>query len=362
MLTASSLKHSINTYWITSREAEHCLWVEELAPSSVEVEKFRMREHDGCNVKSFFTFPDCFEHFVQQWEAKVRALPSGTIGRLSDPRSDLRALTCSGMLLARGVRGVLQIHDPACMGDKKTAGAAHPPAESDSLRELWQWTRDECPAYRRFMDTGEELDDEQNIDGFDAHVGDAAEVAEEDGGLVVEDVDDGELMEVRGGAGPANEGAVLEEGATREENELEQGMMDGTTRDAIAAEEVAAVDAGVDEPRGAQQPAVAPTAEEPTADALAATAAEAARVAKAAKAAEARAKAAEAARAKQIAEIAATREEALRVKVGSVLSVALSPQKVEGAVVMSVDASSGSRRWIEPDLAAHTTPGLRTVC
>ena len=83
LLSKNVFKHSINTYWITSKEAPDSLWLEELAPSSTEVEKFRMRVHDGCEVASFFTFDDCFEHFLQQWEAKVRALASGTSRALS---------------------------------------------------------------------------------------------------------------------------------------------------------------------------------------------------------------------------------------------------------------------------------------
>lgn len=73
-LQKSSFKHSINTYWVTSLEASGSLWSEELAPSSVEVEKFRMRVHDGSGVMSFFTFGDCFEHFLQQWETSVSRL------------------------------------------------------------------------------------------------------------------------------------------------------------------------------------------------------------------------------------------------------------------------------------------------
>ena len=78
LLLKTSFKHSVNTYWITSKEDPDSLWLEELPPSSVEVEKFKMRVHDGCDVKSFFTFADCFEHFLTQFEAKVCGLASGT--------------------------------------------------------------------------------------------------------------------------------------------------------------------------------------------------------------------------------------------------------------------------------------------
>ena len=70
-LSRSAFKHSINTYWVTSKESPELLWSEELAPSSAEVEKFRMRDHDGCDVTSFFTFSDCFENFLDQYESKA---------------------------------------------------------------------------------------------------------------------------------------------------------------------------------------------------------------------------------------------------------------------------------------------------
>ena len=245
-----------------------------------------------------------------------------------------RALT--GMLLGRGVRDVLQIHDTACVGDKKSAGAAHPPVESDALHELWQWTRDECPAFRRFLDTGEELEEEQNLDGFDAHLGDADEMA------VAHSMcgrDHAEIMEVQ-----ANDSLPLAETVAHEDahvEAMEAAVVDGSMHEVTAIAEAEAVEAGVDAPRGEPEPA-APTAEE-----AAAAAEEAARVAKVTAAEAARAKAAEVERARKIAQEAATKEEALRVEVGSVLSIALSPQKVEGAVVTSVD-TSGVHWRIEP--------------
>jgi hypothetical protein len=76
-LSRSAFKHSINTYWVTSKESPELMWSEELAPSSAEVEKFRMRDHDGCDVTSFFTFSDCFENFLDQYEAKVSMALAG---------------------------------------------------------------------------------------------------------------------------------------------------------------------------------------------------------------------------------------------------------------------------------------------
>ena len=70
-LIASSFKHSVDTYWLTSLESPNQLWTEELAASSAEVIKFNARSRDGCPVASFFTFGDTFEHFRGQWESKV---------------------------------------------------------------------------------------------------------------------------------------------------------------------------------------------------------------------------------------------------------------------------------------------------
>ena len=71
LLMKNSFKYSINTYWVTSIEAPDALWSEELPASHEEVQRFRARVHDGDVGQSFFTFSDAFEHFLNQWEAKV---------------------------------------------------------------------------------------------------------------------------------------------------------------------------------------------------------------------------------------------------------------------------------------------------
>ena len=74
-----------------------------------------------------------------------------------------------------------QVHSPECVGDKKAAGAAHPHSMSEELRQLWMWTRTECPAYARFkMSKGEEMEEDQNLDGFQAHAAEAAAAEEPD--------------------------------------------------------------------------------------------------------------------------------------------------------------------------------------
>ena len=73
-LTRNSFKHSIGTYYVTSRESPDQLWIEELSSSSSEVAMFKMRVHDGCDVMSFFSFGDAYEHFLCQWDSKVRLL------------------------------------------------------------------------------------------------------------------------------------------------------------------------------------------------------------------------------------------------------------------------------------------------
>ena len=81
----------------------------------------------------------------------------------------------------------MQVHDVECVGDRKVAGAAYPRSMSEMLNEVWAWTRSECEAYKRFIDKGEELD-EQDLsafdgaeDGFDAHA--ATEGEEGDKGV-----------------------------------------------------------------------------------------------------------------------------------------------------------------------------------
>lgn len=98
-----------------------------------------------------------------------------------------------------------QVHSPECVGDKKIAGAAHPHSMSEELRQLWMWTRTECPAYARFKSKGEEMEEDQNLDGFDVH---EAEAAVAEGPDDVEPLDElrDELRDER--AGPQWEGST----------------------------------------------------------------------------------------------------------------------------------------------------------
>ena len=46
-LTKVSFLHSINTYYLTSRQSADDLWTEELLPSNDAVQRFKARVHDG---------------------------------------------------------------------------------------------------------------------------------------------------------------------------------------------------------------------------------------------------------------------------------------------------------------------------
>ena len=73
-LNKSSFKHSINVYWVTSREAPDQLWLEELALSEAVVKKFNLRTNDGHPAAAFLTFEDSFQNFLDAWEGKVSVL------------------------------------------------------------------------------------------------------------------------------------------------------------------------------------------------------------------------------------------------------------------------------------------------
>ena len=77
-LRTTSFKHSINTYWVTSREAPDQLWAEEWLSSDALVKKFKMRANEGHPMPAFLTFEDTFQHWAEQYEAKVRATPLAT--------------------------------------------------------------------------------------------------------------------------------------------------------------------------------------------------------------------------------------------------------------------------------------------
>ena len=72
-LTSSSFKHSINCYWVTSREAPDSLWLEEWSASETIVEKFNLRANEQHPHADFTTHQDTFQHFIRAWESKVCA-------------------------------------------------------------------------------------------------------------------------------------------------------------------------------------------------------------------------------------------------------------------------------------------------
>ena len=229
-LTKFSFKHSINTYWVTSAESPDALWSEELPASDETVQKFRARAHDGDVGNAFFTFADTYEHFLGQWEAKVRRTLNDLLSPALDPCSVLTPCRCAFCCLRVASA---QVHSVECVGDKRSAGAAYPQKESELLRELWQWTRTECPAYQRFMSSrGEELDDGQCLDGFGAHA---------EG----EDATTDQMAEVMEVGGDRLEEALAGDDAS----DVEEQGADGTGEDEAAAAEAAAVTAGVDMPR-----------------------------------------------------------------------------------------------------------------
>ena len=73
-LTKVSFLHSINTYYLTSRQSADDLWTEELLPSNDAVQRFKARVHDGFPQPQFLTFGDAHNHWIDCWEAKVRPL------------------------------------------------------------------------------------------------------------------------------------------------------------------------------------------------------------------------------------------------------------------------------------------------
>ena len=143
-----------------------------------------------------------------------------------------------------------QVHLPACVGNKKQAGAAFPSLECEEIRQLWNWTRTECHAYQRFISTGEELDEDQTIDGFDAHA---------EG-----DEPDEEPDEERAGWPPPTSLDPMDD-----QDEAALAHDDGSQ---VASDEVLASAAGVDEPRSSSGLLPPPPAAPPPAASAAATA------------------------------------------------------------------------------------------
>jgi hypothetical protein len=120
------------------------------------------------------------------------------------------------------------------VGNKKQAGAAFPSLECEEIRQLWNWTRSECPAYQRFISTGEELNEDQTLDGFDEHAADGDE----------EDEDRADRPLVRADLADRSPDSLMPMDADEE-----LAHDDGSQ---AALDEVAASAAGVDEPRSLQ--------------------------------------------------------------------------------------------------------------
>ena len=246
-----------------------------------------------------------------------------------------------------------QTHDASVVGDKKQAGAAHPTRESEDLRQLWLWTRHECPTYARFLATGgEEGDDDQDLDGFEAHAADSIVAAETD-------EEEDEPDEPVGDDGAATgAGREIERAEAAREAAGEAELLDGGHGEATARAEAAAAAAGVDSQRGPPTPEQ-PDPEQP--DPV--------------REREPRAHAqveeeAVSAPTGAFAREAGSKWDALRVKENDVLAIALSPQKAHHAQVVSVTWNDGASvlsatvRWDDGDESMGSTVilyGLQAV-
>ena len=118
-LRKTSFKHSVGTYWVTSRQAPSELWSEPLPSSHAAVHAFEVRSRDGHPHDFLLDFGDVFDNWINLWENKA--------------------------------------HDADSRGDRAVAGTAHPKSTSEVMIEAWEWVRN-SKAFKNFLQAGEEDD------------------------------------------------------------------------------------------------------------------------------------------------------------------------------------------------------------
>ena len=70
-LTAGSFKHSVGTYYVSSREAQDTLWSEPLEETHPAVLAFKSRAYEGHPHPHVLNFADCFDNWATAWSNKT---------------------------------------------------------------------------------------------------------------------------------------------------------------------------------------------------------------------------------------------------------------------------------------------------